>query len=96
IPLFLPSSTIDLIQNNKKLLDFEFCLRKAEVYKCLTTLRRLLIYRSHIYKFKDRHITGQLMSTWVRSTIKSVIDNIDEAADRYCKLREHLVALVGE
>lgn len=35
------------------------------------------------------------MSTRARSTIKSVIDNINEAADRYCKLREHLVALAA-
>ncbi|KAK0458719.1 uncharacterized protein EV420DRAFT_1642445 [Desarmillaria tabescens] len=95
IPLFLPSSTISRIQSNKKLLDFEFRLREAEVYECLMTLHRLLIYQSHIYKFKDRHVTGQLMSTRARSTIKSVIDNIDEAENRYRKLREHLVVLAG-
>lgn len=38
IPLFLPSSTINLIRNNKKLLNFEFRLCEAEAYECLTTL----------------------------------------------------------
>ncbi len=62
IPFFLPSNTFNRIRTNTKLADFEFRLREAEAYECLTTLRRLLIYRSHIYKFKDLHIMGQLMS----------------------------------
>ncbi len=95
IPLFLPSDTFNCIRTNTKLADFEFHLREAKAYECLTTLRRLLIYRSHIYKFKDLHIMGQLMSTRARLTIKSVINNINEAADRYRKLREHLVALAA-
>ncbi|KAK0227419.1 hypothetical protein EDD85DRAFT_958034 [Armillaria nabsnona] len=95
IPLFLPSNTFNCIQTNRKLADFEFCLHEAETYECLMTLCRLLIYRSHIYKFKDLHITGQLMSMRARSTIKSIINNIDKAADRYCKLRDHLVTLAA-
>lgn len=95
VPLFLPSNTVSRIRTNRKLTDFEFRLREAEAYECLTTLRRLLIYQSHIYKFKDIHITGQLMSTRARSTIKSVISNIEEAVDRYHKFREHLITLAA-
>ncbi|PBK80813.1 hypothetical protein ARMGADRAFT_1039737 [Armillaria gallica] len=57
VPLFLPSNTVSHILTNRKLADFKFRLREAEAYECLTTLRWLLIYRSHIYKFKDIHIT---------------------------------------
>ncbi len=74
-------------------MDFEFRLREAESYECLTTLRHQLIFRSHIYKFKDQNVTSQLMSTRARSTISSVIKNIDEAAARYRKLRADLVVL---
>ncbi len=67
----------------KSLVDFEFRLREAEAYECLTTMCRLLIYRSHLYKFKDKHVTGQMMSTRARSTVSNVLSNIDEAATRY-------------
>ncbi len=76
-------------------MDFEFQLHEAESYECLTTLCRQLIFRSHIYKFKDQNVTGQLMSTWTRSTISSVIKNIDEAAARYRKLRADLEVLAA-
>ncbi len=93
LPLFLPSSVTGHFRQNKKLMDFEFRLHEAESYECLMTLRRQLIFRSHIYKFKDQNVTGQLMSTRARSTISSVIKNIDEAAARYRKLQADLVVL---
>ncbi len=80
-------------RQNKKLMDFEFQLREAESYECLTMLHHQLIFRSHIYKFKDQNVTSQLMSTWERSTISSMIKNIDEAAARYRKLRADLEVL---
>ncbi len=58
-------------------------------------MHRLLIYRSHLYKFKDKHVTGQMMSMQARSTVSSVSNNIDEAMTRYCKLRDNLVVLAG-
>ncbi len=95
IPLFLPSDTFNCIRTNRKLADFEFHLHEAEAYEYLMTLCQLLIYRSHIYKFKDLHIMGQLMSMRARLTIKSVINNIDEAVHRYRNLRDHLVTLAA-
>ncbi|PBK62569.1 hypothetical protein ARMSODRAFT_1024770 [Armillaria solidipes] len=95
LPLFLPSTTIGRIPCSNKLLDYEFQLREAEAYECLATLRRLLIYRSHIYKFKDKNITGQAMSTRARATIKTVIVNIDAAAARYRSLWANLGVLAS-
>ncbi|KAK0435013.1 hypothetical protein EV421DRAFT_1740461 [Armillaria borealis] len=86
-------SMISHFCQNKKLMDFEFWLCEAESYECLMMLRRQLIFRSHIYKFKDQNVTSQLMSTRVRSTISSVMKNIDEAATRYRKLWADLVVL---
>ncbi|KAK0440544.1 hypothetical protein EV421DRAFT_1737210 [Armillaria borealis] len=63
LPLFLPSACLVRLPQNAKLMDFEFRLREAEAYECLTMMRRLLIYRSHLYKFKDKHVTGQMMTT---------------------------------
>ncbi|PBK67752.1 hypothetical protein ARMSODRAFT_888498, partial [Armillaria solidipes] len=80
---------------SNKLLDYEFRLREAEAYECLATLHRLLIYRSHIYKFKDKNITGQAMSTRARATIKTIIANIDTAAARYRSLWVNLGALAS-
>ncbi|KAK0436468.1 uncharacterized protein EV420DRAFT_1652502 [Desarmillaria tabescens] len=76
-------------------MDFEFRLQEVEAYECLMTMCRLLIYHSHLYKFKDKHVTGQMMSTRARSTISNVIHNIDEAATRYQKLCGDLVVLAG-
>ncbi len=72
-PLFLPSSIIGHVPQTLKLLDCEFRLRKAEAYECLTIMHRQLLYRSHIYKFKNRHITGQLLNTRANTTVKSVV-----------------------
>ncbi|KAK0430440.1 hypothetical protein EV421DRAFT_1893559 [Armillaria borealis] len=95
MPLFLPSACLGRRHQNQKLMDFEFRLQEAEAYKCLTTMRRLLIYRSHLYKFKDKHVTGQMMSTRARSTVSNVLNNIDKAATRYRTLCDHLVLLAG-
>ncbi len=91
--LFLPSSVVSRIPQTLKLLDCEFRLCEAKAYECLTTMRRQLLYRSHIYKFKNRHIMGQLLNTQANTTVKSVVANIDEAAARYRVLQERLVVL---
>lgn len=95
LPLFLPSACLGHLHQNPSLMDFEFRLREAEAYECLTTMRQLLIYRSHLYKFKDKHVTGQMMSMQARSTVSSVINNIDEATTRYHKLHDNLMVLAG-
>ncbi len=92
-PLFLPSTVIGHVPQTLKLLDCEFCLCEAEAYECLMTMRCQLLYRSHIYKFKNRHITGQLLNTRANTTVKSVVMIIDEAAARYRVLRERPVVL---
>lgn len=92
-PLFLPSSVAGRVSQTLKLLDSEFRLREAEAYECLTTMRRQLLYRSHIYKFKNRHITSQLLNTRANTTVKSVVSIIDEAAARYRYLHARLVIL---
>ncbi|SJL11239.1 uncharacterized protein ARMOST_14642 [Armillaria ostoyae] len=95
MPLFLPSACLGRLRQKQKLMDFEFRLREAEAYECLMTMCQLLIYRSHLYKFKDKHVTGQMMSTRARSTVSNVVHNIEEAVTRYRKLRGNLVLLAG-
>ncbi|SJL17200.1 uncharacterized protein ARMOST_20746 [Armillaria ostoyae] len=92
-PLFLPSSVAGHVSQTLKLLDCEFRLREAEAYECLTMMRRQLLYRSHIYKFKNRHITGQLLNTRANTTVKSVVASIDEVAARYRYMHTRLVVL---
>ncbi len=79
-PLFLPSEVVGHVPHNLKLLDSELCLHEAEAFKCLATMCRQLLHHSHIYKFKNHHITGQLLNTCMNTTIKSMVANIDEAA----------------
>ncbi len=83
MPLFLPSACLGCRRQNQKLMDFEFRLQEAKAYECLMTMRQLLIYWSHLYKFKDKHVTGQMMSTRARLTVSNVLNNIDEAMTRY-------------
>lgn len=83
IPLFLPSAISSDIQCSKKALEYEWRLRKAQAYDALESLRNRLCLRTHMYKFKDRFVTGQRQNTRARSTINYVEAKIQADAERY-------------
>lgn len=83
IPLFLPSTILSDVQCSKKAQEYEWRLRKAQAYDALESLRNHLCLRTHMYKFKDRFITGQRQNTRARSTISYVEVKIQADAARY-------------
>ena len=83
MPLFLPASLPATVECNKKLQQHEWRLRIAQAHDALDSLRRHLLLRTHMYKYKDRFITGQYSNTRARSTIQNVELKITGDAERY-------------
>lgn len=90
IALLLPSAVCGTVKVNKKLLKFEWRLRFAQAHDTLHQMRRHLLLRTHMYRFKDRYGHGQRHHTRSLGAIKLLQGKIDAEAARY---REHYSAL---
>lgn len=82
ISLYLPSDSVISSQCDFTLLLYEWRLRYAQAHDALHSLRRHLCLRSHLFKFKDRHVRGQRDNTRSRGIINSVEEKIK--ADTLC------------
>lgn len=82
-PLFLLSAVSSDISCNIKAQEYEWQLRIAQAHDALESLRSHLCLRTHMFKFKDRFITGQRQNTRARSTISHVEAKIDSDVARY-------------
>jgi hypothetical protein len=97
--LHLPSSLPTRIPCPQKLRLYEFRLREAQAHEALEELRQHLRLRTHMYKYKDRHIVGQRANTRSQSTINRVQKKVDASAAKYRIARHALTMLsrhVGE
>lgn len=83
IPLFLPSAVSHNVSCSKKTQEYEYRLREAQAHDALKSLRHHLCVRTHLWKYKDRFITGQRQNTRARSTIGSIETRIQSDAARY-------------
>lgn len=85
IPLFLPSAISSESETacSKKTQEYEWRLRIAQAYDALNSLRDHLCLRAHMYKYKDRFVTGQRQNTRARSTIGYVEAKINSDTTRY-------------
>lgn len=93
INLLLPSElkqhTRDAVCD-ERLCRFEWELRRGQSFDALDDLRRHLLLRTHLYKFKDANIRGQRANTRASAVIGKVERNVVEAADRYRRARNAL------
>lgn len=93
INLFLPSElkehTPDAVCD-ERLCRFEWELRRGQSFDALDDLRRHLLLRTHLYKFKHINIRGQRANTRASAVIGNVERNVLEAADRYRRARNAL------
>ncbi|KZP10423.1 hypothetical protein FIBSPDRAFT_758379 [Athelia psychrophila] len=92
IPLHFPSS-LTQIRTNAKLYEYEFRLRRAQAYEALDELRQHLRLRSHMYKYKDRHVSGQRANTRSRNLITNVQRRVDASVIKYTSARTALTSL---
>jgi hypothetical protein len=65
------------------LMEYELEIRLAQAHDALNELHSQLRLRSHMYKFKDKHLRGQAASTRAQSLIASIEAKKDAATDKY-------------
>jgi hypothetical protein len=91
--LWLPSAICGRIQCHPRLYAFEWDLRLAQANDALHDLRQYLQLRSHLYKYKDRFVTGQRANTRSNTMISQVQASINASVSRYRTARNALLSL---
>jgi hypothetical protein len=91
--LHLPSSLPSRTPCDVKLLQYEFRLREGQAYEALEDVRQHLRLRTHMYKYKDRHVVGQRANTRLQNLINSVQDKVNASAATYTRARNALMKL---
>ncbi|KAJ7906944.1 hypothetical protein B0H13DRAFT_2233541 [Mycena leptocephala] len=71
----------------------EFDMREARAHEVLEELRRLLLVRTHHYKFKDVHVHGVGAQTRARTAIEVLDERIRRVAKEYQAARQALASL---
>lgn len=98
ICLWLPSQLKDHAPYaicDEQLCRFEWDLRRAQASDSLNDLRRHLLLRTHLYKFKDINIRGQRANTCAAAVIRKVEHNVTEACKSYRRAWTALSRLCG-
>ncbi|KAJ6448830.1 hypothetical protein C8R45DRAFT_1132718 [Mycena sanguinolenta] len=72
---------------------YEFDMREARAYEALEEIRRLLLVRTHHYKFKDKNVSGVAGHTRARRAIEVLDERIRREAGEYRAARRALVSL---
>lgn len=93
ITLHLPSSLPLQTPASQKLFEYEFRLRTAQAYEALEEIRQHLRLRSHMYRYKDRHVVGQRANTRSRNLLSRVQTKVDASAKKYTSARNALIIL---
>ena len=95
LPLHLPSSLLGSASCSLKLQQYEFRLREAQAYEALENVRQHLRMRSHLYKHKDKNVTGQHANTRSRNLINRTQGKVNASAATYTRARNALAKLSG-
>ncbi|KAK7022232.1 CxC2 domain-containing protein [Favolaschia claudopus] len=72
---------------------YEFDMREARAHEALEEVRRLLLVRTHLYKFKDQNVFGVGRSTRSKVTIEVYDERIRREADEYRAARQAIASL---
>jgi hypothetical protein len=91
--LWLPSAICGKVPCHPRLYDFEWDLRFAQANDALRDLRQSLQLRSHLYKHKDRFVTGQRANTRSNAIISRVQASVNASISRYRTARNALLSL---
>ena len=93
LPLYLPSSLPTGTPCTLKLQQYEFRLREGQAFEALENVRRHLRLRTHLYKHKDKNITGQRANTRSQNLINHTQGKVNGAAAMYRRARDALTRL---
>jgi hypothetical protein len=93
LPLYLPSSLSARTQCPRKLQQYEFRLREAQAYEALEDVRQHLRLRTHLYKHKDKNVSGQRANTRSQGLINCVQGKVNASASMYTRARNALTKL---
>lgn len=93
VKLYLPSSLSSNVKCSAQLQDYEFKLREAQAFEALDDMRQALRLRTHMYKYKDKQVSGQSANTRCQNLIKRVQSRVEYAKTRYRTARKALLAL---
>ena len=93
IKLFLPSDICDRVSCPIKLCEHEWKLCEAQAHESLRDLCHFLRLRTHLYKFKDTNVQGQVANTRARTTISRTDHKVSTAAAKYRIARAALLKL---
>jgi hypothetical protein len=91
--LYLPSSLQSRVSCSLKLQMYEFRLREAQAYEALEKVRQHLRLRTHLYKHKDKHVTGQRANTRSQNIINRTQGKVNACAATYTRARNALAKL---
>jgi hypothetical protein len=58
-------------------------LREAQAYEALEDVRQHLHLRTHMYKYKNKHVVGQRANTRSQNLINSIQDKVNASAATY-------------
>ncbi|KAF7360930.1 CxC2 domain-containing protein [Mycena sanguinolenta] len=75
---------------------YEFDMREARAYEALEEIRRLLLVRTHHYKFKDKNVSGVSGHTRSRQAIAVLDERIRREAGEYRAARRALASLAPQ
>lgn len=93
LPLYLPSSLPPRTQCEHKLLQYEFRLQEAQGYEALENVHQHLRLRTHLYKHKDRNVSGQCANTRLQNLISRVQGKVNASTAMYTRARNALTRL---
>ncbi|KAJ6480009.1 hypothetical protein C8R47DRAFT_983149 [Mycena vitilis] len=99
IRLWLPSAIMRLPQAKQRQLcspdiqRYEYRLRVGQAHEALHDIRRQLLVRSHLYKYKDKNVRGVRQNMRSKDKIDALNDKIRRAATQYRVARLALVSL---
>ena len=93
IKLFLPSEVCDRVSCPTKLSEHEWKLCEAQAHEALHDLRHFLRLCTHLYKFKDTNVQGQVANTCAQTTINRTDRKVSTVAAKYHVARAALLIL---
>ncbi|KAJ7157909.1 hypothetical protein C8R43DRAFT_1125050 [Mycena crocata] len=100
IKLWMPSAMMKLPRSKRRSADvskevqqFEYRLRVGQANEALHDIRRHLLVRTHLYKYKDKQLRGVRANMRSKQKIDALEDRIRRAAAQYRVARLALVSL---
>ncbi|KAJ7229225.1 hypothetical protein C8J57DRAFT_1534542 [Mycena rebaudengoi] len=88
-----PGATMDEAGCRFTVLEAEYRLRVGEAHEALHDIRRYLLVRTHLYKFKDGQVRGVRDNMRSQDKIDALDEQVRRAAARYRSARRALVVL---